>query len=112
MHAQPGRNICLPLVVQQRMHIQVKRWSSASAHELYLEICSTVAHAAISKLLLQILGRRLTPFPGVDVQYGCSGLQIGQWEHQLTVKPASHLKKLSHTLKEVDSRCATRGLST
>lgn len=62
--------------------------------DAHLQVCSTVPHTSVGKLLLQFLGWRLAPFSGVDVQYRCPGLQVGQREHQLTIKSGRHISYL------------------
>ena len=55
---------------------------------IHLEVSSAVANTSVSQILLQVCSRRLAPLARVDVQDGGASLQVGQWEHQLPVKPA------------------------
>jgi len=52
-----------------------------------LEVSSAVANTVVGQILFQVCSRRLAPLTRVDVQDGGPSLQVGQWEHQLPVKP-------------------------
>jgi len=55
---------------------------------IHLEVSAAVANTAVGQILLQVCSRRLAPLARMDVQDGGASLQVGQWEHQLPVKPA------------------------
>ncbi len=67
----------------------------------HLEVSSAVADTAVGQILLQVCSRRLAPLARMDVQDGGTGLQIGQGEHQLPVKPVMQESLLAVVVRVV-----------
>ena len=80
---------------QEEMTNTIKCKTDRVAAVIDLEVSSAVANTAVGEVLLQVCRRRLAPLAGVDVQDGGASLQVGQWEHQLPVKPVMQESSLA-----------------
>ena len=80
---------------QEEMTNTIKRKTGRVAAVTNLEVSSAVANTAVGQILLQVCSRRLAPLAGVDIQDGGASLQVGQWEHQLPVKPVMQESSLA-----------------